>query len=70
MNVLKFQVNDYRSMSVDKLLSIIRSLNDVELQNRIKQSNKKSNIYQLYTAEVLRRVVLETEKILIERAKK
>ena len=70
MSSIEFKVNDYRSMSVDKLLSIIRSLNDVELQNRIKQSNKKSNIYQLYTAEVLRRVVLETEKILIERAKK
>ena len=70
MSSIEFKVNDYRSMSVTKLLSIIRSLNDVELQNRIKQSNKKSNIYQLYTAEVLRRVVLETEKILIERAKK
>jgi len=56
MNNIEFKVNDYRSMSDAQFKSIIKQLSIQELYNRIKQANKKSNVYTWLTEEVARRI--------------
>lgn len=57
MSSIEFKINDYQSMSDADFKKIISRLSDKELQNRIKQSNKKSNVYQMLIAEASRRVI-------------
>ena len=57
MSNIEFKINDYQSMSDEDFKKIISKLSDKELQNRIKQSNKKSNVYQMLIKEAGNRVV-------------
>jgi len=62
MSNIEFKINDYQSMSDEDFKKIISKLSDLELSNRIKQANKKSNVYQMLTKEAGNRVA----KIYIE----
>ena len=57
MSNIQFKINDYQSMSDADFKKIISRLSDKELQNRIKQSNKKSNVYQMLIEEASKRVI-------------
>ena len=50
------------AMTTKEFEEKIKTISDKELQNRIKQSNKKSNVYQMLIREAGNRVV----KIYIE----
>ena len=56
MSNIEFKINDYQSMSDEDFKKIISKLSDLELSNRIKQANKKSNVYQMLTKEAGDRV--------------
>jgi len=56
MTSIEFKINDYQSMSDADFKKIISKLSDLELSNRIKQANKKSNVYQMLTKEAGNRV--------------
>lgn len=57
MSSIEFKINDYQSMSDVDFKKIISKLSDLELSNRIKQANNKSNVYQMLIAEASRRVI-------------
>ena len=57
MSNIEFKINDYQSMSDADFKKIISKLSDLELSNRIKQANKKSNVYKMLTKEAGNRVV-------------
>jgi len=39
------------AMTIKEFKEKIKTISDKELQNRIKQANKKSNVYQMLTKE-------------------
>jgi len=45
------------SMTTEQFKEKIKSISDKELQNRIKQCNKKSNVYQMLIKEASKRVI-------------
>ena len=57
MSNIQFKINDYQSMSDADFKKIISRLSDKELQNRIKQCNKKSNVYKMLIEEASKRVI-------------
>ena len=45
------------SMTTEQFKEKIKTISDKELENRIKQSNKKSNVYQMLIEEASKRVI-------------
>ena len=45
------------SMTTEQFKEKIKTISDKELQNRINQSNKKSNVYQMLIEEASKRVI-------------
>jgi len=45
------------SMTTEQFKEKIKTISDKELQNRIKQSNKKSNVHQMLIKEAGNRVI-------------
>ena len=57
MSSIEFKINDYQSMSDADFKKIISKLSDLELSNRIKQANNKSNVYKMLIEEASKRVI-------------
>jgi len=45
------------SMTTEQFKEKIKTISDKELENRIKQCNKKSNVYQMLIKEASKRVI-------------